>query len=344
MQVQMDTSGNCQKGVIGILNMGNTCYMNSAIQALRSYPEFTLMLTQGILEKECPDKTSKPYSIVCALGELIQSINAGQAPAIVHPRGFYDATRTVVAGTIYEDFVRRIPQDAHEYVVWLLDQLYMASARPTTTQGNHSGASLAWRQAFEKSWSPLSSIFFGLLRISYRCSACPAVHQRYETFNVLKITPREGVPWIDCIRAELTQEETIEGYECETCSKEGRPRADATRTVAVWKLPKLLILAVKRYGSMGERINTPVLYDNSDLKFTELYAADSTHPSRHKWYKTFATVDHLGRGMGGGHYISQAWSIVWKKWFLYDDEAVQELKEPAYGRSTYMIFMRVLEK
>jgi ubiquitin C-terminal hydrolase len=341
-----DNSANspAEKGVIGIMNMGNTCYMNSAIQALRSYPEFTIMCTHGFLEKECADKTTDPYKIVVGLSELVQSLLSGSRPHVVRPSGFLDAVRAVVAGTIYEDFVRRVPQDAHEYVVWLLDQLYMASARPAPiTAAADNAAAQAWKTAFEKSWSPLASLFFGLLRISYSCSACSAVHHRFETFNVLKITPREDMSWTDCIREELTQEETIEGYACETCEKEGRPRADARRTMSVWKLPKLLILTVKRYGSFGERINTPVIYDNSDLKFTELYAKESAHPSKDKWYKTFATVDHLGRGMGGGHYVAQAWSFFWKRWFMYDDDIVQGLEGPAYGRNTYMIFMRVQE-
>lgn len=332
------------QGVIGIANMGNTCYLNSAIQALRAYPEMTLLCTQGILEKECTDKTTNPYKIVVAFSELVQSLTSGRGD-YVRPVGFFESMQSVVTGTVYEEFVRRSPQDAHEYVIWLLDQLYMASARQIHLNGELSigGAMNAWKTSFEKSWSPLTSLFFGLQRIHYRCSACETVHVRFETFNALKIQLHEGMDWSECIEREIMTEETIDGYACESCEKAGRGRATALKTVRLWKLPKLLILTVKRYGNYGERINHPVIHDNSDLKFAELFAKESAHYSKHKWYSTVAIVDHLGRGLGGGHYVCQARSAPWKKWYLYDDETVNGVEGPAYGSYTFMVFMRATE-
>jgi ubiquitin C-terminal hydrolase len=332
------------KGVIGIQNMGNTCYLNSAIQALRAYPEMTVLCTQRILEKECADQTTNPYRILSAFSDLVQSLTSGQG-GFVRPTGFFESMSSVVTGTIYEEFVRRSPQDAHEYVVWLLDQLYMASARSVelTTEKVVGDAMNAWKTAFEKSWSPLTSLFFGLLRVHYRCSACETVHARYETFNTLKIQLHDGLDWSECIEQEIMGEEVIDGYACETCEKAGRPRAPALKTARLWKLPKLLILTVKRYGNYGERVNLPVVHDNSELKFTELFAEESGHYSKQKWYNTVAVVDHLGRGLGGGHYVCQARSAPWKKWYLYDDETAHEISAPSYGRHTFMVFMRATE-
>ena len=333
------------KGVIGIENMGNTCYLNAAIQALRAYPEMTVLCTQRILEKECMDQTTNPYRILSSFSDLVQSLTSGQE-GYVRPAGFFETMSSVVTGTIYEEFVRRSPQDAHEYVVWLLDQLYMASARPVelaTAAVAVGDAMKAWKTAFESSWSPLTSLFFGLLRVHYRCSACETVHARYETFNSLKIQLHDGLDWSECIEREIMGEEVIDGYACETCEKAGRGRAPALKTIRLWKLPKLLILTVKRYGNYGERVNFPVEHDNSELKFTELFAEESAHYSKQKWYSTVAIVDHLGRGLGGGHYICQARSAPWKKWYLYDDETVREIGGPSYGRHTFMVFMRATE-
>jgi ubiquitin C-terminal hydrolase len=42
----------------------------------------------------------------------------------------------------------------------------------------------------------------------------------------------------------------------------------------------------------------------------------------------------------GGHYTSQAFNPVWKKWHLYDDENANEINEPRFGIHTYMLFFR----
>lgn len=332
------------QGIIGIANMGNTCYLNAAIQAFRAYPEITVIFTKQILEKDCADKTTAPYKILASFSELIQSLTSGQG-GYVRPDGFLETMQSVVTGTIYEEFVRRSPQDAHEYIVWLMDQLYMASARPVgiPEEKAKGDAMIAWKKAFEKSWSPLSSLLFGLLRIQYRCSACETVHSRFETFNTLKVQLKEGYDWSECIESEIMTDEEIDGYACETCEKAGRPRAMALRSARLWKLPKLLIFTVKRYGNMGERVNLPVIHDNSQLRFTQLFTEESVHYSKNKWYETVSIVDHLGRGLGGGHYICQARSAPWKKWYMYDDETVREIGEPNYGVHTFMVFMRAME-
>ncbi len=338
---------NLKKSIIGLVNLGNTCFMNAAVQALRHFPEVTYMSTRGLLTSMVSAAGAKSEPIARAFSELIQSLHSGSSAggSYVLPRGFYESVKTAVEGTVYSHFGQRTAQDAHEFMVWLLDQLYMATAEPREIPYSVDvEGSKEWADSFRKSYSPLAELFFGQMRIQYTCSACSTVHKRYETFNVLKVQPIAGISWADCIEEEVLSEESIEGYACEVCEKAGRPRATALKKTHLMRLPKLLILTVKRYTPYGARINIPIVHDNCDFRFGEVFAPESNHASRGHWYRTIGVVDHLGFGMGGGHYVAQCLSPIYREWWLYDDEGVHLLKDgPRFGIQTYMVFMRAVK-
>ena len=339
-----------KKSIIGLANLGNTCFMNAVIQALRHFPEVSYMCTRGLLNaiaEATKSAMNKSATIAHAFTELIQSLHSGSGAegAYVLPRGFYGTLKAAVEGTVYEHFGQCTPQDAHEFLVWLLDHLFMATAEPRDIPYSEDvEGSKEWADAFRQSYSPLAELFFGQMRIHYRCMACGNIHKRYETFNVLKVQPTAGLSWAGCIEEEIMTEEMIEGYACETCEKSGRPRAAAHKTTRLLRLPKLLILTVKRYTPFGARINTPIVHDNSDFRFDEIFAPESKHLSRDHWYRTIGIVDHLGVGMGGGHYVAQCLSPLYREWWLYDDQGVQIMKDgPVFGQQTYMVLMRAVK-
>ena len=129
--------------------------------------------------------------------------------------------------------------------------------------------------------------------------------------------------------------ETIDEYECDACKK----RTQTTKKPHIWRLPKVLILTLKRFTPMGGRDNTPLVYEGQPINFGGVFAQESAEPTRSKMYGCFATVDHHGHHMGG-HYTAQTLNPVWKKWHRYDDEAAIEIQKPHFGAETYMLLFR----
>jgi ubiquitin C-terminal hydrolase len=137
------------------------------------------------------------------------------------------------------------------------------------------------------------------------------------------------------LQEEFTPEE-IEDYACEACKK----KVTVTKQAAIWKLPKVLILTIKRFDWQGRKVTTPISYDLSALHCKDLFPKESYEDSKNKYYKLFATVDHHGGSLGGGHYTAQTFNSVWKKWYLYDDETAHEIQEPRVGSHSYILFFR----
>lgn len=330
------------RGVLGLANLGNTCYMNSALQALRHCPEWTLFLSKNTADSHVQDKNASTSKILYAYKDLLRSLWAGSGPGYVRPLGFFHELQTVVRGTLYDDFIQRTPQDAHEFMVWLLDQMYMATQkqvelpiRSLRKETEQQKALHAWKNAFESQYSPLTDLIFGLLRITLTCQNCQHEQLRWETFNVLKVGVRRDESLLSCLEAELA-DETIEDYRCDHC-KETAPQ---TKTVRLWKLPKVLIVTLKRFLPTGGKDMTPLSYGNEALVFDSLFAEQSAEPSQYKSYTCFATVDHHGGSMGGGHYTAQCLSPVWRTWHVYDDESAHPIEQPSFGTQTYLMLFR----
>jgi len=335
------------RGILGLANLGNTCYMNATIQALRHCPEWTLYCTQNRVQEHITDPKKSCSVMTLAYQDLLKSIWGGTGPGYVRPLDFYSKLSDSVRGTIYDDFMRRTPQDAHEFLVWLLDQMYMGTQKEVNIAVRNE-ASLApmtlqavkgWKAAFEKQYSPLTDLVFGMYRIQYECKGCAAVHTRWETFNTLKVSlaqKEDGSPMTleEMIEHEFRDEE-IEGYHCDACKE----KPTAIRRVTIWRLPKILIVTLKRFTPMGTRDNRPLNYDGHALTLGSSFAPESHEQSKTHSYKLFSTVDHHGHHMGG-HYPAQTYNPVWKVWHLYDDETAHSIEKPRFGPSTYIMMFR----
>lgn len=340
------------RGVVGLANLGNTCFMNSAIQALRHCPEWTIVCSNGKVKEFITAPDTPNVKVLEAYIDLLGSLWSGTGPAYAVPKGFYGVLQNVVKGTPYEEFTQRTPQDAHEFLVWLLDQMYMATQQEMNIQINDRvkehkevyDALMAWKTAFEKAYSPLADLVFGMNRIQYECQTCKTIHTRWETFNTIKIQPRldkDGKPMsvLECLKYEF-EDETIDDYACDKCKP---AKAPAIKKTQIWRLPKLLILTLRRFTPIGTKLNFPVTFTKDDTSFSDFFVTESPEPSKDSEFKAFATVDHHGTHMGG-HYTAQCKSPITQLWHLYNDEGVHEINEPHFGPMTYMIFMRQKKK
>jgi ubiquitin C-terminal hydrolase len=339
-----------KKGLLGLANLGNTCFMNAVIQALRNNKEWTHFCLDDSIVPFIRAKDTPQKKILLAYIDLLKTFWNGTGPGYVQPAGFFTDLKACVRDTIYEDFAKRQPQDAHEFLVWLLDQMYMASQGEVNISIKDEEriepmillALKAWRSAFEKQWSPLTDLVFGLYRIQYICSACKTVHTRWETFNTLKYTlqMKDGKPMtlLECMALEF-QEETIDEYDCDACSAKPensgkKVRQPASKKVHIWRLPKLLIITAKRFAQNGAKIHFPVA-DCTSAKFYDIFAKESHEPSKHHTYDMFATVDHHGSHFGG-HYTCQAKMMGTGDWYHFDDDSVNAIKGVSLGNSTYL--------
>ena len=342
------------KGIVGLQNMGATCYANATIQLLRCVPELSAYVMREDLESAIADKDNIYAKILLGYQDLIQSMWSAHRPAYVRPNGFLNCIREAVRGTVYENFGRPMQHDSHEYLVYLLDHFHealneKAGSKETVPDAPEGAsmttlASVGWSSFLARHRSPIVDIFFGMMRKTVECDTCHNKSYRWESFNVLKV-PCRGATFHDWIRSECAID-TIDEYECLPCRKALDKRQPAKTYAHIWRLPSSLFIGLKRFNPDGSKDNTTVPYAGENMCFREHFAPESDHESKDWTYEIRGISDHHG-GTGGGHYSAQVTHPVTNKWWWIDDSMSQSLEEgvmgrpgPRFGSPNYLFYFR----
>ena len=338
-----------KKGVVGLTNIGNTCYGNATIQAIRHQVDFTIFLMQGSHKELLSRKgRSEKTKLLESYNDLVHNLWTSENGQTVRTREMWQdmIPAAVLAGV--DHFRMPVAHDAHEFLVFLLDQFHEAMAEEVTmvvrtdaSKKQVRDALEFWKRSFEKSYSPLVELVFGLQRKSVCCEVCQKESVSWETMNMLKVpipshtdasTP---VKLLELMNSDHDAE-IIDEYSCEGC-KPTRTKAKITHTL--WRLGNWVIIVLKRFDNNGRRINTQVEIP-LETSFGSLFHPSSNEPSKNDTYSLFSSIHHHGSARGG-HYTAHAKHPVTGNWAYYDDESGRELTtDPILDASTYIVMYR----
>ena len=335
------------KGVVGIQNMGNTCYSNSTIQLLRACPEWNAFCVSQNFEEQLQHLSSEnsPKRILLAYQDILKSLWSAHLPAYVRPLGFISEIRKAVKGTVYEMFGIPIPNDSHEFLVYLMDNFhealkveepYIEKSIPEEASQYDKMLIMAengWEKFISKNNSEIVRLFFGMMRKTIRCTNCHNHSYQWEVFNSLKV-PCEGDNFQEWIKNEVKESE-IEGYHCDNC----KGRHLAILFSHLWKLPHSLFLTIRRFHYNGSKNMSVCPYRGETLSFSEFFAEESNDPSRYWNYELRGVSDHHGTHMGG-HYTAQFKHPIFGEWWWMDDETGKKMEQPQFSASNYIFFFR----
>lgn len=334
------------RGVVGLQNMGNTCYANSTIQLIRAVPELSALIIDDSLKEKIKDISGNPAKIILAYQDLIRPMWSAFRPAYVRPLGFLTEVRNCVRDTVYSNFGMPMQNDGHEYLVYLLDNFHEAlnenaGQRPPATSESSDTRSMGelaqagWENFTVSNKSPIIDNCFGMIRQTTECQKCNAKSYQWQTFNVFKI-PCEGATLDEWIVNEF-KSEVLDDYECLKCKPD---RQKATLTRHIWQLPSVLFTSLRRFTPDMKKIMTPCPYDGSPINLGAHFAPESTHPSRTWTYDLRGVVDHHGSHMGG-HYSAQFCHPATAEWWWIDDESSVKMPTPRLkSPANYMYLFR----
>lgn len=324
------------KGVVGIQNMGNTCYSNSVLQLLRSCPEWNMFCLTEIFTD---DETNKKRMII-AYQDMLKSLWSAHKPAYVRPLGFLNEIRKAVHNSPYEMFGIPVPNDSHEFLVYLLDQFHEAIRieTPYVEQQIVSDSPVekmrilaenGWNMFVSKNTSELVRLFFGMMRKTVNCTNCNNNTYQWEMFNSLKI-PCEGTTFHEWIKKEVNESSDIEGYRCDHCKGQHL----AKKSSHLWRLPPCLFITLHRFHYDGRKIMTPCPYDGQPVSFQEFFAPEVS--AEQEMYELRGISDHHGTHIGG-HYTTQFKHPISHQWWWFDDERAQSMEQPQFSSSNYIL-------
>lgn len=323
-----------------LANIGNTCYLNSAIQALRHIPLFVKFIKN---DNESESETSwkkwihtdrtESYTLLEETSALVKALSVPSHPGTtIIPRRF--VTTFIQYGRKHSDAIGIGSQaDAAEALQLVIDGIHTQLARHVSfsLQGNLTDrppdvlqyiASLnSWNSFWSKEYSDVLNIFYGQTHTKLICKQCSTVSSSYEPWNMLKVSipgSEGGIAptLLECIADTFATEE-IHDYECDNCKK----KTIASKEHSISRFPPVLILVLKRFTNSGQKIRARISYDENNLDLSPWRSWTSLQSVGKSCYSMCATIEHMG-SLRGGHYFMRGKDPITGEWFTYDDSRV----------------------
>lgn len=334
-------------GVIGLKNLGNTCFLNSSLQCLSA----TIPLTDYFLGYDYRSEINKDNflgtggKLVVAYADLMKQMWLGNR-SVVHPVDFKKQL-----GTFAPQFSGYHQHDSQELLSFLLDGIHedlnRVKQRPYVEDRDCDGtndeedAIEAWKNYLRRNKSLIVDMFQGQLRNKCKCLECGHVNIRFEPFMYLSLPITKSCKSVDDCLDVYLGEDILKGADqwyCEKCKK----HVDATKKQDIWVLPPVLIIHLKRfkyneYGKVGSKNDRPIQYPTINWDLTShVKSSRGVQPL----YDLYAVSNHMG-GLGGGHYTAHALNRFDDTWYEFNDSSYRAVEDSIHTKlstTAYVLF------
>ena len=335
------------RGLTGLVNLGNTCFMNSAIQCLSN----TLELTKYFNDKDFAKDINKKYKHIQLAYQWHRLLKGmWESNCIVSPTSFHKTVRELSEEMGYINFTGFNQNDTQEFLILMIDTLHESLSREVkiTISGKvkNSQDKMAleamknWKTHFKSSYSKIIELFYGQLVSSIYTLDDKLLSQSYEPICMfdLPLPNKKSITLYDCFDL-YTEGELLDG-DNQYMNDKTKKLIDARKKIQVWKFPEILIISLKRFSINGMRLtkrNDLVDIPIDDLDLSPYCVGYTKNKSK---YSLFGICNHSG-GLGGGHYYAFCKNPN-GYWYNYNDTFVKKMdSENIITNGAYVLFYRL---
>jgi ubiquitin C-terminal hydrolase len=330
------------KGLSGLANLGNTCFINSCIQILSHTYELNEFLDVETYKKKMKNKYDSALLIEWdSLRKILWNENC-----IVSPGRFIKTVQKVASIKGQELFTGYSQNDVAEFLLFLIDCFHNSLSREIkfTISGNPENEKdiLAIKcfkmieNNYKNDYSEIWNLFYGVhvSEIS-RTDNGKILSQTPEPYFMinLPIPPDNKSPsLIDCFN-HYVEGEVIENYNDENTNE----TINIKKKILFWSFPNILAIDLKRFNSRFQKNQIFINFPLDDLDLSSYVIGYKKEIYK---YELYGVCNHSG-GVMGGHYTSYVKNAN-GKWYHFNDTSVTEvgLNVSIISPKAYVLFYR----
>ena len=345
--------------LIGLNNIGATCYMNASLQCLSNTRELTDFFLNSYKEKK-----KKNHIIACEYYELIKNLwdeknnNKPYSPysfkeVLSKENPLFEGVQANDSKDLINFLIERLHQELNT-----INENKNLENMNQINQTNESEMLKIFLIDFTSRFnSPISNLFYGILETKSQCKGCNIIKFNFQLYSFLEFPLQQVNQYYfnNGRRPLFTQDgknpdvdlyECFEYYRkidlmngenqmhCNICNK----LCDTLYSTILYSGPNYLIINLNRgKGAIYEcKVNFP---EQLNLFNYITYKHGITA------YELYAVICHLGPSSMSGHFVAYCRNRIDNKWYLYNDALVSLCNKPQQYTEgmPYILFYRALK-
>lgn len=324
----------------GIVNLGATCYVNTAIKCLISVPHFSTTLlhlkSEENRDKEfivkfqalCKELLSgnsrvvNPMEFVKVLIKEIRVINILEQNDINEFLTFFLARLLEIAG-----------QNVYDRMLHITKQI---KYKKTAYDRQKEKMDMDWVQKVGKEYSKLTPVLYGQHINQIICKMCNKIVHNYELFQDVSLA-LEGNSLEDCFAKHFT-DIVLNEWRCDACRQDSH---GSKRTILIWRPPQMLVICLKRFDYDPSR--RMFVKNTKSISIPEFFDIEKYVIGRSAAkYQLCSAAIHSG-SYYGGHYHAVCKDAN-GTWYRHDDDYVSSMGGvmPLDVSQAYLLFYSLL--
>ena len=330
-------------GLIGLLNIGATCYMNATLQSFSNVGRLRTYLLNKDIYRNLENEKDTNKKLSFAFAEVLKNLWVKLEQRFYAPENF----KIVISegNPLFKGIAANDPKDL---VIFLLQTMHKELNNPPENKvinnkiPNENNLIEVFNYFFNdynnENKSIISDEFYGYINSSTTCGLCKYEINNVQIINILFFPLEEIRKFVKSKHNNVYITDCFEYYEktniypsffCNFCKRE----SNAYSLTKIIYSPKTLIINLNR--GKGLEFNVNIVYEEYLNLRKYIHFENSPY-----YYELIAVICHLGSNDEGGHFIAYCKNSENCEWYKYNDQFVTKcyFDEVKNAKLPYVLF------